>query len=166
VRGVPSGPRAQHFLRPEIARRLVAHAGVGPDDLVLDLGAGTGALTLPLATRAARVVAIERDPKLARRLVRRAPTNVSVHERDIVDVWLPRRPFRVVANLPFAGSNAVIRRLLARGVPLIGADLVVELGVALKWCGSVPARCSLGTVLPPSAFVPPPRCRAAVLRIR
>jgi len=164
VRGEP--PRAQHFLRPEIARRLVAHAGVGPDDLVLDLGAGTGALTLPLAARAARVVAVERDARLARRLARRVPANVSVHERDIADVWLPRRPFRVVANLPFAGSNAVVRRLLARGVPLLGADLVVELGVALKWCGSTPARCSLATVLPPGAFVPPPRCRAAVLRIR
>ena len=145
----------------------MARAGVGRDDLVLDLGAGTGALTFPLAAVAGRVVAIERDQKLARRLARRAPANVSVHERSIEDAWLPHRPFRVVANLPFAGSNAVIRRLL--GVDrrlLLGADLVVELGVARKWQASTPIRCSLVCVLPPAVFVPPPRCRAAVLRIR
>jgi 23S rRNA (adenine-N6)-dimethyltransferase len=165
---VPGGgaPRGQHFLRPEIARRVVAHAGVGPDDLVLDLGAGTGALTLPLAGVAGRVVAIERDAKLARRLARRAPANVTVHERSIESSWLPRRPFRVVSNLPFAGSNAVVRRLLARGVPLMGADVVVELGVALRWQSSVPGRCSVACVLPASSFVPPPSCRAAVLQIR
>jgi 23S rRNA (adenine-N6)-dimethyltransferase len=145
---------------------VVARAGVGPDDLVLDLGAGTGALTLPLAARAGRVVAVERDPKLARRLARRVPSNVAVHERDIATVWFPRRPFRVVSNLPFSGSSAVVRRLLAPRVPLLGADLVVELGVALKWCSEAPSRCSIAVVLPPGAFVPPPRCRAAVLRIR
>jgi 23S rRNA (adenine-N6)-dimethyltransferase len=161
-------PRAQHFLRPEIARRIVARAGVDAGDLVLDLGAGTGALTLPLAAAvtAGRVVAIERDVRLARRLAARAPENVSVHARSIESAWLPRRPFRVVANLPFAGSNAIVRRLLGRGVPLLGADVVVELGVALKWISSAPARCSLGVVLPPGAFVPAPRCRAAVLVIR
>ena len=158
-------PRAQHFLRPDVARRFVARAGVGPDDLVLDLGAGTGALTFPLAALAGRVVAIERDPKLARRLARRAPANVSVHQRDLADLWLPHRPFRVVANLPFAGSNEIVRRLLARGVPLLGADLIVELGAARGWTERS-SRCSIVCTLPASAFVPAPRCTAAVLRIR
>jgi 23S rRNA (adenine-N6)-dimethyltransferase len=160
-----AGPRGQHFLRPDVARQLVAAAGVRPDDLVLDLGAGTGVLTALLAARAARVVAIERDPKLARRLARRMPANVSVHERDLADLWLPHRPFRVVANLPFAGSNRVIRRLLARGVPLLGADLVVELGVARRWIERSP-RCSITRRLDRTCFVPPPSVDAAVLRIR
>jgi 23S rRNA (adenine-N6)-dimethyltransferase len=138
---------------------------VGPDDLVLDLGAGTGALTLPLAAVAARVVAIERDPKLARRLARRAPANVSVHQHDLADLWLPRRPFRVVANLPFAGSNEVVRRLLAPRVPLVGADLIVELGTARRWAERS-SRCTIACTLPSSSFVPAPRCTAAVLRIR
>lgn len=144
----------------------MARAGIQPHDLVLDLGAGTGALTIPLAAKAGRVVAIERDPKLARRLTRRVPANVSVHERSIESMWLPRRPFRVVANLPFSGSNAVVRRLLDRHVPLLGADVVVELGVARKWASEAPDRCSIACVLAPDAFLPPPRCRAAVLRIR
>jgi 23S rRNA (adenine-N6)-dimethyltransferase len=160
------GPRGQHFLRPEVARRFVDRAGVGPDDLVLDLGAGTGALTVLLATRAARVVAVERDPKLARRLARRVDRldNVSVHQRDIDEIWLPRRPFRVVANLPFAGTNAVVRRLLETGALLVGADLIVELGAARGWAARSP-RCTIACRVPAPAFLPPPRCDAAVLRI-
>jgi 23S rRNA (adenine-N6)-dimethyltransferase len=165
--GVPQarGPRGQHLLRPDVARRFVDGAGVGPDDLVLDLGAGTGALTFLLAARAARVVAIERDPKLARRLARRAPTNVSVHESDLRELRLPRRPFRVVANLPFAGANEVVRRLLAPRVPLVGADLIVQLGAARRWVERSP-RCELVRRVPASAFVPAPSGDAAVLRIR
>lgn len=145
----------------------MSRAGVGPNDLVFDLGAGTGALTLLLAARAERVVAIERDPKLARRLQRRtaALPNVSVHVRDLRTMPFPHRPFRVVANLPFAGSNDVVRRLLARGVPLLGADVIVELGAARGWIERSP-RCSIACVLPPSAFLPAPQCNAAVLRIR
>jgi len=138
---------------------------VEPGDLVFDLGAGTGALTFLLAARAAHVVAIERDPKLARRLTRRAPDNVSVHHADIRTMHLPHRPFRVVANLPFAGSNEIIRRLLGRGVPLLGADLIVELGTARGWAARSP-RCEIVCRLPASSFVPAPRCEAAVLRLR
>ena len=170
MRGVrPSAPtpRGQHFLRPEFARRFVARAGVGADDLVFDLGAGTGALTLLLAARAGQVVAIERDPKLARRLARRVESlaNVSVHARDLRAMHFPHRPFRVVANLPFAGANHMIRRLLEPDVPLLGADLIVELGAARGWVERS-SRCRIAMRLPPSAFVPAPRCDAAVLVIR
>lgn len=165
-------PRAQHFLSADAARRLIDGAGIGPDDLVLDLGAGHGALTLPLAARAGRVVAVELDPKLARRLARRTADlpNVRVHERDIRTMPLPRRPFRVVANLPFAGANAVIRRLLQPGVPLAGADVVVEFGCALgwlddpRWLHRVDLR--IAARLRPSAFTPQPSRDAAVLLIR
>jgi len=144
---------------------------VGPDDLVLDLGAGLGALTLPLAARAGRVVAIERDPKLARRLGRRCADlgNVSVHERDIRTMPLPRRPFRVIANLPFSGANAVLRRLLHPSVPLVRADVVVELGCARgwledsRWLGR--HELWIAARLPRTSFTPAPSRDAAVLVI-
>ena len=158
------GPRGQHFLRPDLAHRIVDAAGVGPHDLVLDLGAGTGALTLLLARRAERVVAVERDAKLARQLTRRAPDNVSVHVYDLRDLRLPHRPFRVVANLPFAGANEVVRRLL-RAEHLQSADVIVELGAARGWTARS-TRCSISRRVPASSFLPAPRCDAAVLRIR
>ena len=121
---------------------------------------------------AGRVVAIERDPKLARRLERRCADlpNVRVHERDIRTMPLPRRPFRVVANLPFAGANAVLRRLLHPSVPLAGADVIVELGCArgwvedTRWLGRhdlwIAAR------VPRTSFTPVPSRDAAVLVVR
>jgi SAM-dependent methyltransferase len=104
-----------HVLQdPAVVRALVRSAGVGPDDLVLDLGAGPGALTLALARTGARVIAVERDPRLARRLERRTAGDAAVRvvEGDLRAVPLPHRPFRVVANIPFATGTDLLRRLL------------------------------------------------------
>ena len=62
----------QHFLAGGwLAAELVEQAGIGADDLVLEIGAGTGVLTEALARRAGRVVAVEYDPRLAERARRR-----------------------------------------------------------------------------------------------
>ena len=122
----------QHFLRRPVAAELVRDARLRRDDLVVDLGAGTGRLTAELARAARRVVAVELDPGLAARLNGRW-ANVEVVEADARDVHLPREPFRVVANLPFAGTNEILRHLLDDPrVPLVRADLVVQWGVAVK----------------------------------
>jgi 23S rRNA (adenine-N6)-dimethyltransferase len=127
------GARSQHFLRsPALAAELVRDAAVGAGDLVFDLGAGSGRLTSELARVAGRVVAVELDPRLAAGL-RGRWANVDVVSGDAAHVELPREPFRVVANLPFAGGNAILRHLLDDPrVPLVRADLIVEWGVAIK----------------------------------
>ncbi len=68
----------QHFLRPASVERLLSAIAPGPEDVFLEIGAGAGALTLPLAARAARVVAVELDATLAERLRQRAPANVEI----------------------------------------------------------------------------------------
>jgi 23S rRNA (adenine-N6)-dimethyltransferase len=165
---------SQHFLRRRFAAELVRDARVSRRDLVVDLGAGTGRLTAELARVARRVVAVELDRELAARL-RGHWANVYVIEADAREVELPREPFRVVANLPFAGTNEILRRLLDDpGVPLVRADLVVEWGVAVKRALPWPSTVN-GVVwgawystraarrLPRSAFAPPPSVDAAVL---
>ena len=72
----------QHFLRPASVERLLRVIAPLPTDVFLEIGPGAGALTLPLAARAARVVAIELDARLAERLAARAPANVAVVAAD------------------------------------------------------------------------------------
>jgi 23S rRNA (adenine-N6)-dimethyltransferase len=176
-RARPSRARSQHFLRTaELAAELVRDACVGPDDLVLDLGAGSGRLTAQLARRAGRVVAVELDPFWADRL-RGRWANVRVVEGDATRIELPRESFRVVANVPFDRTTEILRRLLDDPrTPLVRADVVVEWGVALKRSAPWPSTLngvlwgawysfSLARRLPAAAFDPPPAVDAGVLAI-
>jgi 23S rRNA (adenine-N6)-dimethyltransferase len=129
----PGRARSQHFLRsPALAAELVRDAGVRPDELVLDLGAGSGRLTAELARAARQVLAVELDARWATHL-RGRWANVEVVQADAASVPLPREPFRVVASLPFDRTTAILRHLLDDpGVPLVRADVIVEWGVAVK----------------------------------
>jgi 23S rRNA (adenine-N6)-dimethyltransferase len=168
--------RGQHFLRSrKLAAELVRAARVQRDDLVLDLGAGTGLLTAELAQHARRVVAVEIDPDLAATLRRRLP-QVEVLTADLFEVALPREAFKVVANPPFDGATALLRRLLDPRVPLASADLIVQWGLACKRAAVWPTtqlgaywgawfELTVSRRLPRSVFAPPPAVDAGVLRI-
>ena len=161
-----ASPRGRHFLRPADAARFVAAAGVRPGELVLDLGAGHGALTSALLDAGARVVAVELDRRAAKLLARRYPDARVVHG-DLLTVPLPRRPYRVVANLPFATTTAALRRLLDPRGQLQRADLVVQWGAAVGWSQRRVRGfdLSLGHRIRARCFVPPPSVDAAVLHV-
>jgi 23S rRNA (adenine-N6)-dimethyltransferase len=132
---VAAKPRwGYHRLDSRWAARLVADAQVRSGDLVLDVGAGDGALTKPLLACGAHVVAVELHPKRASALSEAFPSEqVTVVVADAADLRLPRRPFRVVANPPFAATTALLRRLTAPGSRLVRADLVVPWHAAERW---------------------------------
>jgi len=116
--------------------------GIGADDLVVDLGAGTGALTLPLARTGATVWAVESDPdwiaRLRTNLSAQAP-DVRVIAADIRRLRLPRVSYRVVANPPFGITTELLSRLLddpSRGPDR--ADLIVQHEVARKHATTPP----------------------------
>jgi 23S rRNA (adenine-N6)-dimethyltransferase len=165
-----------HQLDNKWAERLVADTQIGAGDLVLDIGAGTGAITSALVTRGARVVAVELHPQRAALLKQRfAADPVKVVVTDASDLRLPRHPFRVVANPPFATTSAVLGRLVAPGSRLVRADVVVPWHVARRWssgCGPGAGRwlrqfeVGTGMPLPRSAFRPPPPNGVAILVIR
>jgi 23S rRNA (adenine-N6)-dimethyltransferase len=138
----------------------VRDAGVPPGALVLDIGAGFGRLTGPLLASGARVIAVELDPKLARSLQRRFP-DARVVCADALTMPLPRRPFRVVANVPFGISTALLRRLVA-APHLERADLIVARGFAIKWSTREP-RARIARHLSRHCFMPPPSTDATIL---
>jgi 23S rRNA (adenine-N6)-dimethyltransferase len=171
----PGSARSQHFLRTRaLAAELVLEAGVQRGDLVLDLGAGSGRLTSELAAVAERVIAVELDPYWTERL-RGRWENVLVVNADAASVELPRQPFRVVSNLPFDRTTAILRHLLDDPrVPLERADVIVEWSVAVKRALPWPSTlndvlwgawysCAVTRRLPRSSFAPVPSVDAAML---
>jgi len=171
-----NAPGAHYLADPTLAAQLVADARVRHGDLVLDLGAGAGALTAPLVRAGARVVAVERDPALAKRLRRRfSDADVTVLEQNALEVPLPRRGSRVGASTPFSITTPLLGRLLdPAGSSLQRAALVLEWGAARRVCDTQPAHprilwwsarydLRVARRIPAKRFSPPPRVDAAEL---
>ena len=180
-RSLAPNPAGTHFLRDRaIIAELIRSSGVGPGDLVFDLGAGYGAITSGLAATGARVIAVEIDDRLAGRLERRFTDhpNVRVLQGDARLIPLPRRRFHVVASIPFAATTSLLRRLLGDpAVPLAGADLIIGWGAAKSLTSPVPRhrelarwrgryRITLVRRIPAASFSPLPGADAAHVSIR
>lgn len=109
---------------------------------------------------------MELHPGRAAALRTRVETGrVTVLELDVDAFRWPGHPFRVVANPPYAGINALVRRLLGAR-HLRSADLVVAEGAARGLLGRYDDRLELGPRVPPHAFRHRPPGGARVLRIR
>jgi 16S rRNA (adenine1518-N6/adenine1519-N6)-dimethyltransferase len=139
----PTKQRGQNFvIDANTVRRIVREAGVGPDDVVLEVGPGLGSLTLALLEVGARVVAIEIDERLATRL----PVTVAEHAPETLDrldvltadalrvTEVPGPPpTTLVANLPYNVSVPVLLHLLTllpsleRGLVMVQAEVADRL---------------------------------------
>jgi 23S rRNA (adenine-N6)-dimethyltransferase len=144
-------------------------------DLVLDVGAGRGALTAPLLDAGARVIAVELHPGRAAYLRERFGSSIVLVRADASDLRLPRRPFKVVANPPYVLTTPLIRRLVQPGSRLVSAQLLLQAQAARRWCrADAPGanrwrrefEVTLGRPVPRIAFAPRPAVDSRVLTIR
>lgn len=136
----PTKQRGQNFVvDANTVRRIVRTSGVGPDDVVVEVGPGLGSLTLGLLEVARHVVAVEIDPVLAARLPRTvaelAPGHVDrldLVEADAMRVQdLPGpAPTALVANLPYNVSVPVLLHLLERFETITTGLVMVQAEVA------------------------------------
>lgn len=173
----------QHFLAdPNITRKIVAVAGVGPGDQVVEIGAGTGTLTRALAAAGARVVAYEVDRGLAAVLEEvTAGLDVEIRVGDVTGVdfasALEEGRWALVANLPYNVGTPVVLDVL-RTVPAVDRVVVMvqrevaqrfvadtgspDYGLPSVICG-IHTEARLVFKVPPQVFFPPPRVESAVV---
>ncbi len=179
----PSKGLGQHFLYERgIVQRMVRLAGVGPEDLVVEVGPGLGILTDELLLRAGQVTAIELDRRLAEhlRLVFGGNPQFRLIEGNAlemrsVDIVPTGEPFTVVANLPYAVATAVLRHLLEQAPRPRRLALMVQKEVAERIVAGPPDLTILGVAsqfytepriafdVPPTVFIPPPKVESAVV---
>jgi 16S rRNA (adenine1518-N6/adenine1519-N6)-dimethyltransferase len=171
----------QHFLKPSGVDRLLNVIAPRPDESFLEIGAGGGALTLPLASRVKDLVAVEIDPRLAARLRERGIPNLQVVEGDALTVPLEiPSGTRLVGNLPYYISSPILRRLLEHRERIRDIHAMLQAEVAER-IAAPPGSRSYGILsvlfglwaeidiplrFPPRFFVPPPRVSSALLRIK
>lgn len=179
----PKKSLGQNFLFDQnILARIVDAAEVGPDDLVLEIGPGLGALTCELAARARRVVAVELDDRLLPLLEDELARydNVRLVHGDILDqdlAGLFDGPYKVVANVPYYITGAILRHLLSAPQKPALVLLTVQEEVAQRITAVPPAMSLLaasvqyyGDVqrvmgIKAGAFWPRPDVDSAVVRI-
>lgn len=130
----PASPRpsihySQNFLRdPRLVASLLDKLGLASDSSVYEIGPGKGVMTQQLARRYRRVVAIEKDPRLAgplRRAFANTP-NVTIYQGDFLRYRLPHETYTVVANIPFNITSAIVAKLTAAECPPEDAYLTMQ----------------------------------------
>jgi 16S rRNA (adenine1518-N6/adenine1519-N6)-dimethyltransferase len=131
----PTKKLGQNFVHdPNTVRRIVAAAGLTPDDVVLEVGPGLGSLTLGLVAAAAHVHAVEIDATLAAALPSTvASERLTVHHADALRVGaadFTPAPTMLVANLPYNVAVPVVLHLLAVLPTLRGGLVMVQREVA------------------------------------
>ncbi len=176
----------QHFLTGAGWQERIASA-VGPSDGVwFEIGAGHGEMTTRLAKRASKVIAIELDPLLARRLreVTAPCGNVEVVECDVMAVDFEKltggERFSVYGNLPYYITSPILHRLFEHADRIASIHIVIQFEVAVRIVAQ-PGRRDYGYLsvvsqwfgrpeivfrIPPGAFHPPPKVASALVSFR
>ena len=186
----PRKKLGQHFLvDPSTAEMIVRRSRITSSDTVMEIGAGLGALTIPVARVAERVYAVETDEKLtellkAELLVHKL-TNVEIIEKNILQVDIPSlanksdRRLMVMGNLPYNISSQILIQLIEardhvnRSILMFQKELARRikagpgnkdygrLTVMLSYCAEIR---SVATIAP-SLFYPPPKIDSEVVEV-
>ncbi|HAF16423.1 MAG TPA: 16S rRNA (adenine(1518)-N(6)/adenine(1519)-N(6))-dimethyltransferase [Blastocatellia bacterium] len=184
----PSKRLGQNFLTDQrIIQRILEALDPRPDETILEIGPGRGALTAPLLDKAGHLVAIEFDRNLIPFLGEKfsGKKNLKLVQSDalvtdVCDVIRPAKQARVVANLPYNISTAILQRLIEQRHCLSEMVLMLQKEVVERItapaCSSergylsvfVEAYCETEKLfdVAPSSFRPAPKVWSSVLRLR
>ena len=172
----------QNFLDDPAVLADIAHAArLGPDSVVVELGAGLGHLTRALLATGARVVAVERDRDMLRVLEELRAERLSVVAANAARLDLAAvagaRPLVLVGNLPYHLTSSILFEVLEQQSDLVRCVFTVQKEVAERVAAGEGARsggiltvllgvwfdASIVRTVPAAAFHPPPKVDSAVL---
>ena len=114
----PNTTLGQHFLKnPAVVTSIVAKASIKPTDVVLEIGPGTGNVTVPLLEKSKKTIAIEYDSRMVREVLKRVEGTPLEHKLQVIqgDAIKTAWPFFdvMVANVPYQISSGLVFKLLA-----------------------------------------------------
>lgn len=178
----PNKGLGQHFLHDEsVITDMLEAAEVGSKDTVLEVGPGLGVLTSALVQRAGQVVVYELDDKLASLIESQDADKLTVVRGDALELPLPPRgtplPYKVVANIPYSITGALIRRLITSPSGPSSITLLVQKEVAERMCAKPGQMSALSVavqlhgaakivrLVPPECFWPAPKVDSAVVHV-
>eukprot|EP00308_Calcidiscus_leptoporus_P025191 CAMPEP_0119404370 /NCGR_PEP_ID=MMETSP1334-20130426/143860_1 /TAXON_ID=127549 /ORGANISM="Calcidiscus leptoporus, Strain RCC1130" /LENGTH=322 /DNA_ID=CAMNT_0007428337 /DNA_START=27 /DNA_END=995 /DNA_ORIENTATION=+ len=174
----------QHLLKnPLVTAAMIEKAAIKSTDTVLEIGPGTGNLTLKLLEIAKKVIAIEHDPRMVVELQKRVHGTEFAHKLQLIhsDVLKVDLPFfnLCVANIPYQISSPLVFKLLSHAPRFRCAILMVQREFALRLCAKAGdelyCRLAVNTQLlakvdhlmkvSKNSFRPPPKVDSSVVRI-
>lgn len=171
----------QHFLKsPRLVAELIGHTKIRKNDLVYDLGAGSGIISSVLARRVRQVVAVENEPATIKKLRHNLADleNVTIITGDLLALKEPEEAYKIFANIPFSLSSKVVKKFTESAHPPESMYLIVQKQFARKLVpGNTHFTAALSAQLSPwwrvkikkplrkTDFTPPPAVDTVLLEI-
>ncbi len=128
--------------------KLLSSIGIEKNDIVLDIGAGKGVLTNELEKHCKNVIAYELDPAYYEILKHtfHDRKNILLVNEDFTQVHLPKKPFKVFANIPFSLTADIVNKVTSDDSQLSQAYLFVQKESAERFVG-IPRNTQIATIL-------------------
>ncbi len=175
----------QHFLtNRKVLNRIVEVIDPQPNDLIIEIGAGKGALTFYLAKTEANIIAIEKDKTLIPQLKKHVFPNLTVYKADALHVnfknILQGKKAKIVGNLPYAISSPLLFNVLKEKDLFVFCVFLLQKEFAQRLCASPGTKkyaplsilfqnefiTQLHFRVLASSFSPPPRVESALVSLR
>jgi 23S rRNA (adenine-N6)-dimethyltransferase len=129
---------AQNFLRSsKLVRSLLDTSSIGSRDIVYEIGPGRGIITAELAQIACKVMAIEKDPNLARQLSKRFQDvdNIQIIAHDFLMYHIYDREYKIFASIPYNITASIVRKIFYTSPVPSEAYLIMQKEAAEKFSG-------------------------------
>jgi 16S rRNA (adenine1518-N6/adenine1519-N6)-dimethyltransferase len=180
----------QHFLKnPLISRKIIGHISPQKEDFIIEIGAGKGILTFPLAEKAGKVIAVEKDKAFIPSLRKKSIHNLKILEGDVLKINLAelikkeldfKGKVKLVGNLPYSISSPVLFKAYQEKDLISGCFFLLQKEVAERVCAEPGSKkyAPLSIlfqnhfsrkqllVVGPESFKPPPKVKSALVSLK